>query len=130
MESCWSLSTFQGAASARLAMHITSGSRAPAAHHTCSVMYASPLALVAVNVRAPTVDAAMHTVSAECSLSTVTNSAGSSPDSTQADSCSTTGDCGVIGYAAMTWTRASFAAVAAASLPVMTSTDAAATAAK
>ena len=38
MESCWSLSTFHGAAMARLAMHMTIGRRAPAAHHTCSVM--------------------------------------------------------------------------------------------
>ncbi len=91
------MSTFHGAAIARFATHITMGSRAPAAHQTCSVMYASPLALVAVKTRAPTVEALMQTVSAECSDSTVTNSAGSSPDSTHAESCSTTGDCGVIG---------------------------------
>ena len=39
-------------------------------------MYASPLELVAVKVRAPTVEAPMQTVSAECSDSTGTNSAG------------------------------------------------------
>jgi len=55
-------------------------------------MYARPLELVAVKVRAPTVEAPMHTESAECSDSTATNSAGNSPDSTHAESCSTTGD--------------------------------------
>jgi hypothetical protein len=76
---------------------MTMGSRAPAAHQTCSFMYARPLELVAVKTRAPTVDAAMQTVRAECSDSTATNSHASSPLSTQCEICSTTGDCGVIG---------------------------------
>ena len=50
-----------------------------------------------MNTRAPTVDEAMHTVSAECSDSTATNSLSSSPFSTHFESCSTTGDCGVMG---------------------------------
>ncbi len=68
---------------ARLAQHMTIGSRAPAAHQICSFMYARPLALVAVKTRAPTEAAAMQTVRALCSLSTRTNSAWSSPSSTQ-----------------------------------------------
>jgi len=55
------------------------------------------LELVAVKTRAPTVDEAMQTVSAECSDSTATNSQASSPSSTHFESCSTTGDWGVIG---------------------------------
>ncbi|OQC72497.1 MAG: hypothetical protein BWX45_00895 [Deltaproteobacteria bacterium ADurb.Bin002] len=91
MESCWSFQTFQGAPTARLTTHMTIGSLAPDAHCTCSCMYSSPLALVAVKVRAPAEDAAMQTASAECSLSTGIYSAFISPDSTYSESFSVSG---------------------------------------
>lgn len=50
-----------------------------------------------MNTRAPTVEAVMQTVRAECSDSTLTNSAASSPLDTHSLRASTTGDCGVIG---------------------------------
>ena len=74
-ESCWSLKMDQGAPTPRLTQHMTMGSRDPAAQWSCSCMYSRPFALVAVKTRAPTVEAEMQTVMAECSLSTRTYSA-------------------------------------------------------
>src|SRR3990172_4090154 len=59
----------------------------------------------------------MHTCIALCSDSTFTNCAGSSPEATKSASFSTTVVCGVIGYAEITWTRASFAAYDCAEFP-------------
>ena len=69
-------------------------------------MSASPWELVEVNVRAPTAAEPQHTLMAECSLSTGTNSASSSPSATSSERCSTMWVCGVMGYAAITSTSA------------------------
>src|SRR3990170_3342818 len=60
----------------------------------------------------------MHACRAECSLSTSRNSQGNSPAAIMSAIPSTIVVCGVIGYAATTWTRASFAARDCAWLPV------------
>ena len=87
----------QGAPTPRLTQHMTMGSLEPAAQCSCSCMYSRPFALVAVKTRAPTVEAEMQTVMAECSLSTRTYSARSWPLSTYRESISASCDWGVIG---------------------------------
>jgi hypothetical protein len=90
------------------------GNLAPEAHMSTSCMSVSPWELVAVYVLAPAVWAAMHAAMALCSLSTGMNLAFSSPEDTKSASFSTMEVCGVMGYAAMTSARASFAPYAEA----------------
>ena len=97
MESCWSLKMDQGAPTPRFTQASTIGRREPAAQWSCSHMYKRPWEEVEVKVRAPTVDAATQTVMTECSLSTRTYSAFSSPRSTHCEIVSVTGVEGVIG---------------------------------
>jgi hypothetical protein len=88
---------------------ITIGSLAPEAHISTSCMSVRPCELVAVYVRAPAVSAAMQAAIALCSLSTGMYFALSSPEVTNSASFSTIDVCGVMGYAAMTSARDSFA---------------------
>ena len=108
---------FHGSAVARFAFIMTMGNRPPDAYVRHSAMYSKPWLDVAVNVRAPAADAPMAHDSAECSLSTCTYSAASSPASTISERRSTTTVCGVMGYAEITCGRASRTPSANASSP-------------
>ncbi len=105
---------FQGPPSALAATGITMGLLTPAAHIRFSCIRARPWDDVAVNVLAPTVEAPMRAAIAECSLSTFMYLASIWPVSTSSASFSEMDVWGVMGYAAMTSTLASFAAYAAA----------------
>ena len=94
---------------ARFTFAMTTGSRAPDAHINSSCISASPCADVAVNVRTPVLDAAMHAAMALCSLSTFMYCVSISPLPTNSASFSTIVVCGVMGYAATTSARASLA---------------------
>ena len=74
-----------------------------------------------MKVRAPARDALIQAVIAECSLSTVSSSAFSSPLATASAKYSTALVIGVIGYAAITSTRDNIAPIAAALAPVIVS---------
>jgi hypothetical protein len=86
---------------------MTMGSRAPAAQWSISCMSARPWALVAVNVRAPALAAPISAAIAECSDSTLMNLARSAPVAHISLKSSTIWVWGVIGYAEITWARAS-----------------------
>src|SRR3989304_3504807 len=95
------------------------GTRSPDAQWSSSCIRRRPWEDVAGYVRAPTAAAEMHAWSALCSLSTSRNCAGNSPDATISAIRSTIVVCGVIGEAAPTCTRASFAARLCAWFPVI-----------
>src|SRR4030042_1604775 len=119
MTSEWSPQTFSGADSALLATTITTGSLMADATYNTSCISSSPCPAVAVKVLAPTADAPRQALMAECSDSTGTYSASSSPSATSSASPSTISLCGVMGYAAMTSASASFTACATATEPSM-----------
>src|SRR4030042_1771956 len=117
MTSEWSPQTFSGADSALLATTITTGSLMADATYNTSCISSSPCPAVAVKVLAPTADAPRQALMAECSDSTGTYSAFSSPLATSSASDSTICVWGVIGYAAPAAASASPTACAPATDP-------------
>jgi hypothetical protein len=80
---------FQPGPKALFTLVITMGSLAPAAQWSISCIRASPWEDVAVKALAPADDAPMHAAMAECSDSTLMNSAFISPLATISDIFST-----------------------------------------
>src|SRR5512136_831915 len=109
---------FRGADNARFATAMTTGVRQPLHTKSISCISANPAEALAVKVRAPVAEAAMHVAKALCSDSVHTNSVCTSPLATYSLNFSTIIVCGVIGYAATTSTSDCFAAYATASSPL------------
>ena len=86
-----------GTREARFTVVMTMGSRMDAAMKSISHIRAKPAELVAVMVRAPAAAEPMQALMAECSDSTVTNSALTTPSATYWLNVCTTSVCGVIG---------------------------------
>ena len=97
---------------------MTTGSHTAAALRYTSIMWANPLALVAVNVRQPAALAASTADMAECSLSAAISRVPMRPVAASSAKRCMSSVCGVIGYAAATCGLAWPTAHATASLPV------------
>ncbi len=102
---------------------MTTGSRSVDARKYGSYISASPCEEDAVNVREPASDAPVRTLMAESSLSTSLTVLSITPSAAKSARYSTSGVCGVMGYAAMMPGRQSAAAIAAALLPLRTCTS-------
>ncbi len=89
MTSVWSFQMLMGLERERLASTMTTGSLIAAVQYTISLMRINPWELVQVKLRAPAAADPVQTLMAECSDSTGTNSASSSPLLTNSDRRST-----------------------------------------